>query len=398
MRAFARWLPAVVLAVTVCGAAIGQDSESEKDAKKAYTPKESGVFAEVTAWFAQPSGLGLTPATETGDGTGADTHPLSVDLGTANRMRTRIGYRLPHGLGEFVLTWFAHEDTRTFERLSPSDFVYGEILAHPVFAGTFDDGLADGFSSDILVRMRDLRIDYYRDAFSSPRIRGKWYVGYRRVSLQRNIDALYYSLAPNLPAILDPLTNGPKPGLDPLPDFARVRSEFSARGAEAGLEVEMPVLRRFRIEAGLGVAALRGRMSSEYASTTHTYAIDENGTLIFVEPPFDLLGEFIDPQNPELGAWVDRAVQESFGIGYSSNNESANSFAVETYLGFRWRVWRDLDLVGGFRTATFGNVGLELRPKNVTLNPNGSYNVQDVTRTTYDVNFEGYYAGVAYVY
>ena len=253
----------------------------------------------------------------------------------------------------------------------------------------FDDGRADGYEAKASVVHRDLRLDFYRDAFRSARLKAKWFIGYRRVTHRRSMDSEYYALAPNLPPLLDPLTT-PRADLIPTPDFSTTYSDVEVRGAQAGLEVTMPVFKdKVHFDAGFTLAVLRGRETTEYVGLTYGYArLEGTDVAEFLEPPFDELNLFEDPDNPGTGAPVDDIQQVLIPVSLDQTNDSTDSQILETFLGLRWRAWRNLEVSLGFRNARYDDIGVETYPRD-----DDGTNVQ---RETFSVNFEGYYLGAAY--
>ncbi len=62
---------------------------------------------------------------------------------------------------------------------------------------------------------------------------------------------------------------------------------------------------------------------------------------------------------------------------------------LETHLGFRWTMWKGLQLLGGFRNARFDGVGLDLQPGGA---------VTQTDSEEHSVGYEGYYVSLAYTY
>ena len=73
---------------------------------------------------------------------------------------------------------------------------------------------------------------------------------------------------------------------------------------------------------------------------------------------------------------------------------STTSLILETYLGVRWQVWSELELIGGFRNTRYTDVGVDLRP--VVTSLSGGVNLQDVREVDRSVTYEGFYGAVAY--
>lgn len=371
--------------------ATGQEAEGDED--------EIGfgeIFAEFGMWVAQPAGLEYQAASLADPDDPFNTRVLNPTHGTEGEMRYRGGYELSRNVGGLILTYYAQEELTSTSLLRPSEFVYGELLAHPLYAGYANNGLADGFDQETDTLLRDFRLDFYRTAFRSGRVIGKWFAGYRRVHHYRSQDVAYYGLAPEFPALVPPLTD-PRPDLDPLPDEVGMASQYTGRGLEGGMDFEAPFWRdRLWVEGGFAVAALRGKVDSQYRSTTHYYllSIPQQDPEILA-PPYDQFSEFtISGDPPEVNATVDWVTQENYEIGLNTTSRSQDSSILEAYLGFRARLAKNLELFGGFRSTRYDGVGIDLRPKNIVVTDVTS-NYVDVEETERSATYEGFYGGVA---
>jgi hypothetical protein len=358
------------------------------------------IFAELGAWIAQPTGLQYRPGTRINPDDPFDTNTLGILHGTDNRFRYRVGYELHNNVGAFVLTWYAHQDEAGGEWFDPGNFVFGETQVSAAYAGFNDDGLADAVVSRSLTKIRDLRLDFYRTAFENERVTGKWFVGYRRITHQRNLYTSYYAVVPNLPPLIPPLVPSSREDLVPLPDLARSESQYSGRGVEAGIDLEFPVRGKdIWIEAGFAVAVLRGDLDSRYDSTTHFYAIVDSGEIVRVlAPPYSEFEEREIPGDPSSAPLINSIFQQDLPIGLRTTREGANADVMEGYIGVRWRAWRGLEAFAGFRSVRYTDVGADVRPEVVFIGDNDVVNLQTVTTTKHPAGYEGYYVGVSYRY
>ncbi len=380
----AAWTLATALAA--CPSVMAQGDADE--ASVSEEEEAGGLWMEAALWVAQPTGLDYTPATRINPLDPFDTQQQVITHGTSNRGRFRLGYEISRAVGEFVFTYYSHEDTEGLSGDRPGEFIFGETMAYPFHAGVFDDGLADHFDADTVTRVRDLRIDYYRHAFESERVAAKWFVGWRRVFHSRELTVSYFGLAPNLPPLLPPVTGTPRPLLVPEPDRAFQKSQYEGRGPEAGLDLLVDLWKnRIHLETGFAMAVLRGNFETDYTSTTHLYLLDQAGAVTVLAPPYD---EFNDP------LLVPSIQQASFSVGLKSGPVSADSALLEAYLGVRWRAWRTLEVFAGFRATRYDDVALELRPKQSTISLNGVVNLEDATRSVQSLGYEGFYGGLAY--
>jgi hypothetical protein len=396
-------LAAILLLLLVAPITLAQDDDSGDDSDAASTATDSGrigvLYAEFGVWVAQPVGLDYSPATRNNPNDPFDTRLLTVKHGTDDRERVRVGWEFNNAIGEFVLTYYSHEDRADRGESEPGRFVFGEVMSHPLNAGFSDDGLSDSYFDDTNTLLRDLRVDYYRPAFENDRASAKWFAGLRRVYHKREQEIRYDVLVPSLPPLLPPLTVL-RPTLIPLPDVVEIKSEYEGRGVEAGMDFLVPLFRdRFTFEAGFAVAALRGETDATYESATHYYArVVNNEVVEVIEPPFTRLEEFVIPGDPNSGKVIDDTEQLTDIFALKSLDRSSTSMVVEGYLGFRWRAWRTLEVIAGFRDVHYSDAGVDLRPKQVSISSGNQVNIQDVDETSRDVGYEGFYVSVAYSY
>jgi len=342
------------------------------------------IYLEVGVWIAQAAGLEYEPATISVTNDPFDTELVSTEHGTETRFRYRGGYELRSNLGAIVFTWFSHEEEVGQFESRPGQYVFGEVLAHPLYAGLDNDGLADGYEANARTVLRDFRIDFQRTAFRSPRVEGKWFVGYRRIQHKRYFDVDYFSILNTLPPLIPP-AGDPRPDLLPGTDVVETESKLTSRGIEAGMDFLIPVLKNdVLIEAGFLIAILRGDLDTSYRSTTNVYVLRAP-----MQPP-----EVLQPPYLDFGANADDIQQEQSQVGLRTEGRQTSSDIQEAYLGIRWRAWRDLEVFGGFRSTRYNDVGVDLRPKNVSVG--AGTNIQDVTEVDRSVTYEGFYGGVSY--
>lgn len=374
------------LAVAMLGAAFStwaQDADS-KDASE--NEKDVGlgtIVVQVEGWLSQPSGMQEDVATVANVSDPYETTVMQFRQGQESRFRYRVGYELRNDIGDVVLTYLSYRNEGAFRDLRAGSFVFGELLTAPFDQGAFGDGLADGVVTSGVVALRDLRLDFYRKAFENKKVSAKWFVGWRRVHHRRAVGASYYALAPNLDPLIPPVVEDPRDDLNPRPDVASLGSNFGGRGPEAGFEVVLPLKgRRFRLDAGLAVAALRGEVDSDYRSETPFYAIVEN-----------------DVQ--QLAAQV----------GLKTRSIPQSGQVTEVHVGLGFKVWRTLEAGVGFRSIRYDSVGSDIRPTVVTpdlnapidsFTPDGLGIVRlipsGIERTTRSVDYEGLYFGLTYRY
>lgn len=382
-----------------------EPSAPQPSSEERSEPPPSDLLVEFEGWVAQPAGLEFFPATQNDPNNTVGTRLLQTEYGTESEARVRAAYRLPGGAGLIGGTYYSHDAESALEQFSPGSFVFGEQLTHPLLAGFNNDGLADAFESASLTALRDWRVDFQRPAFSTARVTGDWFIGWRRVSHRRAQAAIYHALVPDLPPLVPPLT-APRPDLNPLPDVASISSRFEGRGPAAGFDVDFPLWKgKLLFEGGLSVAVLRGETDASYTALNSFYVVNapEIGLdNVILGPPYGDEFEFIypnptDPNLPPL-ALIDSITQRQAAIGLQAQRLSSTSQVLESYLGFRWKLLRRFEFYGGFRSTRYDDVGVDLRPKvatpTFTEDGNIIFNVQDVTQDKRSATYEGLYLGV----
>ncbi|HXV77907.1 MAG TPA: hypothetical protein VD788_16470 [Candidatus Polarisedimenticolaceae bacterium] len=357
--------------------------------------KNLQFFLEIDAWNAQPLGLEYEPATVGDPDSVVGPEIIEFEQEPETAVYYRAGISLGPNVGEFKASWYEQDQQNSLDQRTASIFGFGESLAYPLFAGYENDGLADGFTSTATTGYSELRFDFRRIAFRSDRLTGKWFVGVRRVTHDRALNVDYYALAPSPPTV--PPTSVPRPDLLPQPDQASISSEFIGRGIEGGMDFHVPLSGdRFALEAGFGVAVLRGHLDASYSSTNSLYLVEETeGVFVVAKAPYDY---FYDPSG--TGLVVDNVTQASSTFRLTADSRTTVSPVIDLYLGFRARIWKALELVVGWRSTYYGDVGVDLRPKSFTVVPTSddttAVNFVDVDEVDRSVDYQGAYLGVAF--
>lgn len=411
-----RWnspaLAAALLAASLFGMTSVALAQGETEPDEEFE-KIGKLYGEVEAWAVQPIGADFKPASLRDTHDIFNTRLLGIDPSTENRFRTRAGYRLKDNMGEFMVTYTSMNHADSLTRITPGEFIYGILLTSPQNAGVFNDGFADAFSSDAVLKTRDFRVDFYRDALKGRRISSKWFVGYRRLIHQRNIDTSYFALAPDIPNVLNPISGIASETLffrlQPRADTADQTATYNGRGLETGMAVKMNLgsSKKVWAEADFALGVLRGKIDSSFASVTHRYILRDTGGNFLYElaPPYDEFGQFDDPNDPTSPATAERIRQQSLRAGLKVESDPGASMFLEMSVSLRWRAWKNLDVYGGFRQTYYENVGVDLRPRSVS--PAGSQvtegvdlvvNKNDATRELKSVTYEGLFFGIAYTY
>ncbi len=406
------WLPwAAALLVLSLGAAAPRAQEGSDEAAEEDTRGQ--IFVEIASWVAKPNGLGFQPATRVDPASPFGTEVLGFDYRTKNELRYRAGYSFG-APGSIVATWYGHSTEYLRSEATPGTFGFGEIQAHPLFAGFANDGLADGFTAEADASLRDLRLDFYRPLARSARLHADWFAGLRRVQFNRGMRVSYPALVPELPPLGAPLcgVDGVAcPDLRPPDDTALTGSKFTGRGVDAGIDVVLPFWDgKIRFEAGFAVAALLADLDAEYASTTsfYTYELPTTQEVVILDPTDynDAFGGYtLGPGGIIVPNFTDVTTQ-TYQIGLMRENVSGTSFVIDGYLGVRSAVWRSLEIFLGYRNSYYSDIALELKPvvvttaTSITLDQDDltvqGINVQNVQESTRSATFEGIFAGIAY--
>jgi hypothetical protein len=400
-------------ALTVCLAAfLAAPALAQEEAPaEVETNRIGNFYINLEAWVAQPTGLQYVPAT-TLDGTLADA--LELDHGTSSDTRYEFEWQLPKSFGTVRGSVYKHNDDETLQLLSPSEFVYGQLLTHPYLAGVGNDGRADGFAARANTRVRDLRFEFRRRAFRSPRVEADWFVGWRRVEHSRSHAAEYYALVPDIPPLLPPGGSCTIPcALDYRPDIGSVDSSFEGRGGTIGVELEFPIWKnRVVFEADLSVSVLRGDMETSYTSTNSAYLLncgglptgtagcDSGEEFVLLNPPYDEFDDVIDSEPGDPFPLLPFISQIDVPIGLTTDL-STTSQVYDATLGFRWRTpYKRLEVYAGIRQSHYDGVGADVRPvvSTIALSEEGEflYNLQDMQRVDRSVTYEGFFGGLRF--
>lgn len=407
--------------LAVTGPALAQE-ESEAQAE----PERAGdVMIEIGTWVSQPVGLEYRPATRLDPLEPFSADILEPDPGTDAGGLYRVHYVLPGTAGILGFEYYAHENDADLAAREPGQFVFGELLAMPVFPGVDNDSLADGVTAVTRTVLRDWRIEYRRPAFRGARASSEWFVGWRRVEHKRFQDAAYFALAPQLPPLISPPIPEPPDSttnavlvsrldLLPLPDVVGSNSRFDGRGPTIGLDLDFPLWKdKFLLEGGASFALLRGDLDADYFSQNSVYVLGFLGETTVLFPPYDdVFGAFVnektgkpcEPTEPMCEALIDSVFQTVARTGIQAKNLDTDAQVIDGKLGFRWRALKWFEVFGGFRATRYSDVGLSLRPQNIqtielrTL-PNEQtasfvVNVGDVEEIDRSATYEGFYAGI----
>lgn len=410
-RKWVRWTIAVCLVSAPAMLFAQEESPVEETGNRL-----GNVYFSAGFWVSQPVGTEFSPAaTSSGstDSTGATAGLTNLDIGHGTEAdgAFEFEYVLPatYGTLSFGINKLEHESD--LNMLTPSVYQFHEALAIDEFAGLRNDGLADGFFSVANTRLREWKLNYTRPAFETPRIKGEWSVGWRRVKHHRDMAAEYFNLVTGLPPLLpplcDPCSEGLLLALTPRSDSAEVISNFEGRGISVGIDLELPLWKnKIVLEGGASVSALRGDTKASYTSTNHYFTIDDNPGRVLCadagscDEDYALFGE-TEPvgMSGNTIAVFNRIDQRDATASSNLEGVSQDSFVVDTHVGFRWRTpYRRLEVFGGFKQSRYDDVAIDIRPEVVVteIDDDGvaSVAVTGIERDSKSVTYEGFFAGV----
>jgi len=386
---------------------LGPFSSAQEEAPAEETTNRLGnFFFSYETWVAQPVGLGYHPATVNDTETFFSSQALNIEHGTNDTARYELEYQLPSNSGSFSLSLFDHEDSEDLSRFDPANFIFGQTMSFPLYAGVNNDGLADAFISSSGTTLRDWSLEFSRDAFHTRLVSGQWSIGWRRVEHSRQLATDYFALVPGFGALLPPgpaclidLPDNPACRLDPLPDSASFFSKFEGRGATIGLDLEFPLWKnKLVLEGGIGISVMRGKTDTSYLAENHVYILEFEGEAFILGPPYDEFEIVLDGGGEPI-ALIDFISQFRVPISMQSSGVSTTAEVFDAELGVRWRTpLKRLEVYAGMRQTHYDNVGLDLRPQGTTetFTEDGFViiNVQEIKETPRSVTYEGFYGGV----
>ncbi|NIM01509.1 MAG: hypothetical protein GTN89_11780 [Acidobacteria bacterium] len=352
------------------------------------------LIAEYGTWAAEPGGIGDNVVSITDPLAPFDDTLQGFSRDARHEDYSRVGAELAGNRGRLMVTWYAHDGDARISGRDPGNFIFGQLLSLQLYAGLSNDGLADAFEATSTTALRDLKIEYSRVAFSNSRMIGRWNIGFRKLKFRTDTDATYYALVPTFPAFVPPLTTG-LPDLTPRPETASLASAYEGTGLTGGLEFEAPLWRdKFSVEGSIGVSLLDGNVETGYESSNHYYTL----LGVILDPPYDELADYVITNVGGTSVLVGTAAsveQETLDAGLRSDSISRSSQVYELSFGARVRPLRFMDVFGGYRVIHYGGVGVDLRPRNITIVGN-TVNATDASETDRSATYRGFYFGVGF--
>jgi len=373
------------------------------------------VYFSLGIWSSQPVGTQYSPAgvstTDTDPtGTSANLNNLDIEHGTESEGTYEFEYVLPKNYGTLSYSLYKQNDESFLNLTSPSNYIFEQSLSFDDFAGLRNDGLSDGFFSTATTELREWKIDYSRLAFETPRVKGAWSVGWRRVEHHEELVAEYFNLVTGLPPLLPPLCDPCDEGLilalTPRSDTASVKSNYEGRGLTLGIDLELPLWKnKVVLEGSASISALRGDANSFYIATNNYFTINEPPGRVLCadaatcDDDYALFGAMEDSGGGNTSPVFNRISQRNATASATLDGVSQDAFVLDTRVGFRWRTpLRRLEVFGGFKQSRYDDVAIDIRPQVVVTEIDdlgvASLAVSGIDRSLKSVTYEGFYGGV----
>jgi len=315
-----------------------------------------GITVSLAAW--EPD---LVGADEQITSTYFDGFAFPTMQGSTAHIRETVGaaYHLPKDAGSIWMTYDSMHQSDGVEYLSPGLFIYGETRGYPGFLGAFDDGFADGVSTNVDRKTREFRLFYSQTAFSNARAKGTWGAGYRQLSHSRNVTISYLAIVPNLPPIIPPAVgdNVDPYRLQPIPDQVTQTANFSGHGIGVNFDLEFPVQERVSIVTGISVGLIRGSESSQYSSrSSYYYQEPDRDVALTRDQLFEILNNGTEPEILQVG-------QEIVYNGLIQPDTSQFAQSLDLYLGLEVKVYKGMKVFATVRDVFYVNVGEYVVPR-----------------------------------
>ncbi len=322
--------------------------------------------------------------------------PLVQDTKATFQEILRATYHLPNDIGSILGQYEGmHEQNDSFN-YQPGQFIFGESRAFPLYGGVYDNGLVDGYSSSALIRTKEFRLEFQKQAFDTKWAKAHWSLGYRELTHKRALGINYYSINSGLPPLIAPVVDNFDviAALTPLPDTVSQSSDFEGHGLGASFDVEFPLPAHISIISGVSLGLVRGRVRSEYLSTTSYYALIGSPNVPLTSDELIAImanpwpeGQLIDPNNPPAQPHsLSELAQIPVGVGSRVDTSSQIAQSFEIYVGLQAVVYRGLRVFLTLRDVSHIDVGEYVVP-----NASGGNDHQ-----TLNVGYEGYTLGLSY--
>jgi hypothetical protein len=336
-------------------------------------------FVSVEDWFVLPGNTDYQIATILpSDPYVSESPVISIPFSYDTSLRYKIGWKFKDNLGSIAFVYWSFDADEQIMRTDPGNFVFTENLAFPLYAGAYDDGLADGVRGDYDVKAKSLSILFSRSLAQTERVQAHWRIGFRTTNCKLGTYVEYMALVPTL---IDPF---PPSVLVPKNDKVREASEFEALGIETGAAFHFPLAKRVSFGGSMGISLMRGEAEAKYVSSTHYYTDTDLNYFQAKDRPFNA-----------------DDIQWTTTVFANANEKDSLVQVLDADLRFKWNFWNGFDLTVGYAASYWS--GAILREELLLVEPSpqtgSSRDFSQFARPKrQDVAFEGAYLRVTYRY
>lgn len=331
-------------------------------------------FIDVEDWFVKPANADYQIATIIPSAPFIkQSSVISIPFTTESSFKFRMGWKFKDNLGSIALVYWGFSNKNQIVRTDPGNFVFTENLTFPLFAGVYDDGLADGVRGDFNIRATSLSFLFIREFSQMKRVHAEWRLGIRKIGFKQKSFVEYYALVPTL---IDPF---PPEQFIPQNDHIREQSDFQAKGIEVGTTLDFRIAKRVSFGGGVGISFLLGDSEANYASTNYLY--------------MDSDGYYYRPQD---ASFSDNDIQLSSTVMATANESDSIIQIIDADLNVKWNIWRGLDFTVGYAVSYWS--GVLLREQVMLAETSFLFYSQFAKPTRQDIAFQGAYLRLGYRY
>ncbi len=333
--------------------------------------EQGHFFISIEDWYASISNIDYELSTRYSL-TGANSTNIYMPSSNGDSARYRLAWMFSDDMGTIEISFWGFSNKEKIVKTDVGNFVFAQNLSFPLYAGIFDDGMADGVASDSYFAVRSVSLLYGRALSKSERMYLHWKIGARKISYKHRFNTEYLSLAP---VLLNPF---PPEELMPISDKVWERSSLEARGIETGASIVFPIAQRFSFGGDLGFSFLAGRSDTEFTSKNYYYTSG---------------GGYFNPRDQAI---TENDIQESSMISSNAKDVDSHIQILEANLKFTWNIWRTLDLTVGYALSLWNGA---LTREQILLSQSSESNFFQRSRSERtDISFEGFFAALSYRY
>lgn len=357
--------------------ALAQEGEEAEEIEESTGRGE--FFFSVEDWFVKPGNMDYQIATILPVDPWVKSSPnISIPSEYDHSLKYKIGWKFKDNLGTLAFVYWSSDNEEKMTRTAPGNFVFTQNLSFPLFAGVYDDGMADGVHGELKVQTQSMSLLFSRDFTRSEKVHASWKIGIRQARLEQQSYVQYLAL---LPTLIDPFPNS---SLIPLNDSVREYSDYKALGMELGSTFYFPIASRVSLGADLGISLLRGKLEAKYVSSNYLYTDEYSSYFRVTETPLD---------DNDL-QWVSTVF---------ANGTEPDSIAeiLDADIKVIWNVWNGFDLTFGYAISLWSGALLREELQLVETSP-ANWMFIDYSQFArpyrQDIAFEGAYLRITYRY